>query len=198
MDGPGSTISCAAGPVCRGWRARLDTPVRAVSARSAWDFAALTAARGAVLSHAVEGPARSRAQPSRPPSTRAGGAGFARLRMAAPAPRPSSDRPLDRSLVLGVLGGIAAGKSAVARLLAGRDGVVISADELARAALDSPAVLARVRERFGAAAIGPDGRADRAFLARAVFDPARGAEHRAALESWTHPLVRDRIMERLS
>jgi dephospho-CoA kinase len=106
--------------------------------------------------------------------------------------------PSGGSLVLGVLGGIASGKSAVARLLAGRNGVVISADELAREALDSPEVLARVRRRFGPRAIAPDGRADREVLARAVFDPGHGAELRAELESWTHPLVRDRIKERLS
>jgi len=101
-------------------------------------------------------------------------------------------------LILGVLGGIASGKSAVARLLAGPDGIVLSADELAREALDTPAVLARVRARFGPTAIGPDGRADRTVLARAVFDPEHGAGLRAELESWTHPLVRDRIRERLS
>ena len=100
-------------------------------------------------------------------------------------------------LVLGVLGGIASGKSTAARLLAGPDGVVISADELAREALDSPAVLERVKTRFGAAAIGPDGRADRAELARLVFDAERGPELLAELEGWTHPLVRDRIGERL-
>jgi dephospho-CoA kinase len=99
--------------------------------------------------------------------------------------------------ILGVLGGIASGKSAVARMLAGPDGIVLAADELAREALDSPAVLARVRQRFGPAAIGPDGRADREHLARAVFDPVHGRELRAELESWTHPLVRDRITERL-
>lgn len=111
----------------------------------------------------------------------------------------SSPKASARTLVLGVLGGIASGKTAVARLLAGREGLVISADELAREALDSPDVLARVRARFGPAAIGPDGRADRAYLARAVFDPAHGAaELRSELESWTHPLVRDRIRERLS
>src|SRR5262245_40393604 len=101
-----------------------------------------------------------------------------------------------KPLVLGVLGGIASGKSSAARLLAGPDGVVISADELAREALDSPAVLERVRARFGAAAIGPDGRADRAELARRVFDAER-PELLAELEGWTHPLVRDRIEERL-
>ena len=103
-----------------------------------------------------------------------------------------------KTLVLGVLGGIASGKSAAARLLAGPDGVVISADELAREALDSPAVLARVRERFGEQAVGPDGRADRGFIARIVFDPERGRAARSELEGWTHPLVRARIAERLS
>lgn len=129
-----------------------------------------------------------------PPSTRPARAGFAAVRMAVPSP---SSIP-GRSLVIGVLGGIASGKSAVARLLAGREGLVISADELAREALDTPAVLARVRTRFGPQAIGPDGRADRAALAAAIFDPERGAALRSELESWTHPLVRDRIRERSS
>jgi dephospho-CoA kinase len=101
-------------------------------------------------------------------------------------------------LVLAVLGGIAAGKSAVARLLAGPDGLVLAADELAREALDTPAVLANVRARFGPALIGPDGRADRAALARAVFDPREGPALRAELERWIHPLVRDRILARSS
>lgn len=110
----------------------------------------------------------------------------------------SEDATARGPLILGILGGIASGKSAAARLLAGPDGLVLSADELAREALDAPAVLERVRARFGPSSIGPDGRADRALLARAVFDPQHGAGLRAELESWTHPLVRDRIRERLS
>lgn len=116
--------------------------------------------------------------------------------MSAPDPSPATSR--FRPRVIGVLGGIASGKSAAARMLAGPEGVVIAADDLAREALDSPAVLARVRARFGPEAVGPDGRADRAYLARRIFAPADGAELRSELESWTHPLVRDRIMERLS
>ena len=114
-----------------------------------------------------------------------------------PARRPAvpGGRP---TLVLGVLGGIASGKSEVARLLAGERGLVLSADALAREALDSPEGVALVRERFGPAAIGADGRPDRAALARLAFDPALGREVRAALESWTHPRVRARILARLS
>ncbi len=119
--------------------------------------------------------------------------------MEMPEPGPPSDPPLPAGpLILGVLGGIASGKSTVARLLSGAQGIVISADALAREALESPAVLERVRARFGAAAIGPDGRPDRSLLARLVFDPERGDDLRAELEGWTHPLVRDRIRERLS
>ena len=114
--------------------------------------------------------------------------------MHSTPPPPSS---LHRPLVVGVLGGIAAGKSAVARLLAGPSGVVLAADDLAHAALDSAEVRERMRARFGAGAIGPDGRVERAFVAQAVFEPERGAALRAELESWIHPLVRARITERL-
>lgn len=105
--------------------------------------------------------------------------------------------PTARPRILGVLGGIASGKSAVARLLAGQEGLVLSADALAHAALDSAEVRARVRARFGAEVLGPDGRVDRAALARLVFAPGAGAAARAELESWIHPLVRDRIHARL-
>jgi dephospho-CoA kinase len=100
--------------------------------------------------------------------------------------------------VIGVVGGIASGKSAVARLLAGPEGVVIAADRLAHEVLDDPGVLARLRARYGPEAVGPDGRADRALIARRVFDPEHGAELRAELEGWTHPVIRARIKERLS
>lgn len=58
-------------------------------------------------------------------------------------PRPAHRRP---PLVLGILGGIASGKSAVARALAGPEGVVIDADALARESLASPEVVARLVE----------------------------------------------------
>ena len=102
------------------------------------------------------------------------------------------------TLVLGVMGGIASGKSTVARLLAGSDGWVVSADELAREALESSAGIERVRASFGPEALGPDGKPDRAAIAHAVFQGEGGAKRRAELESWTHPVVRDKITARLS
>lgn len=101
----------------------------------------------------------------------------------------------DGTVVIGVLGGIASGKSAVARLLAGARGVVLDADELAQEALDSAPVLARLRAAFGRGVLDRGGRADREALAELVFgDP----EAKRLLESWIHPLVRERIVAGLA
>lgn len=108
---------------------------------------------------------------------------------SSPQDRPAaSDR--EGPLVIGILGGIASGKSAAARFLAGADGAVIDADALAHEVLASDEVTALVTARFGARALGPDGRPDRGALARVVFEDASA---RADLEGWIHPRVRDRI-----
>lgn len=99
-------------------------------------------------------------------------------------------KPSPQSLVLGVLGGIASGKSAVARLLAGPDGVVIDADRIAREVLESAPVRAEVTQALGADLLQPDGALDRARLARRVFDDPAA---RRKLESLTHPRVRARV-----
>ena len=115
-----------------------------------------------------------------------------------PGDAPIADSPLPRpTVVLGVLGGIASGKSRVARILAGESGRVIDADELAEEVLGLPEIVGRIRERFGEGCLDPEGRPDRKALAALVFDPKTGDEARRALEGWTHPLVRARILERL-
>jgi dephospho-CoA kinase len=111
--------------------------------------------------------------------------------MCTPPPDPTAHQAdAHRALVVGILGGIASGKSLVARLLAGDDGAVIEADQVAHAVLASDAITQKVRERFGDAVLGADGRPDRRALAGVVFEDS---EARAALEGWIHPLVRDRI-----
>jgi dephospho-CoA kinase len=90
--------------------------------------------------------------------------------------------------VLGLTGGIGAGKSTVAELLARRGAVVVDTDAIARAVVEpGGAVHEAVVRRFG--------HADRARLARAVFADARA---RADLNAIVHPAVGDVVRARLA
>jgi dephospho-CoA kinase len=96
-------------------------------------------------------------------------------------------------LRVGLTGGVGAGKSTVAALLAERGAAVIDADQIAREVVEpgSPG-LAAVAERFGDALVRPDGSLDRPALAATVFaDPAA----RADLEGILHPLIGARSAE---
>lgn len=96
-------------------------------------------------------------------------------------------------IVIGLVGGIASGKSTVAGMFGARGFTVLDADAEARRVTDDPAVARAIAERLGPAA-APGGRVDRAALARIVFgDPAA----RAALEAIVHPRVRARLLQRL-
>lgn len=90
-------------------------------------------------------------------------------------------------LLVGLTGGLGAGKSTVARMLAARGAVVVDADELARRAVE-PGTEAhrRVVDAFGPGVVDAEGRVDRATLARAVF---ADEERRRALEAIVHPEV---------
>jgi dephospho-CoA kinase len=90
-------------------------------------------------------------------------------------------------VLVGLTGGIGAGKSTVARMLAERGAVVFDADQLARAAIEpgTPGYDA-VLDRFGATVVGPDGAVDRDVLADVVFDDEAA---RRDLEAIVHPEV---------
>ncbi len=90
-------------------------------------------------------------------------------------------------LLVGLTGGLGAGKSTVARMLAERGAVVVDADELARRAV-APGTHGHheVVQVFGDDVLARDGSIDRAALSRIVF---ADAEKRRALESITHPEV---------
>ncbi|UBQ01161.1 dephospho-CoA kinase [Curtobacterium sp. TXMA1] len=89
--------------------------------------------------------------------------------------------------IIGLTGGIAAGKSTVSRRWAEHGAVVVDADQLARQAVapGSPG-LARVAERFGTGVLAPDGSLDRPALGSIVFADAAA---RKDLEAITHPEV---------
>lgn len=105
--------------------------------------------------------------------------------IAAPAPfRPATP------VVIGVLGGIAAGKSAVAERFAAHGLTVVDADAIARAVSREPAIVAAVAAALGPGAVR-DGQLDRPALAALVFhDPTA----RARLEAILHPPTRARIV----
>ena len=64
--------------------------------------------------------------------------------------------------VIGLLGGVAGGKSMVAEQLARLGAGVVNADRAGHEALRLPHVEAAVRRRWGEAVFGTDGRIDRA------------------------------------
>jgi dephospho-CoA kinase len=97
--------------------------------------------------------------------------------------------------VIGVLGGIASGKSRAGRLLAGPAGRVLDADAIVRELQAGPEFLAWARATFGPAVLQPSGALDRAALAQRVFGEP---EARKRLEDWIHPAVRARIEQALS
>ncbi|RIJ59983.1 dephospho-CoA kinase [Clavibacter phaseoli] len=90
--------------------------------------------------------------------------------------------------LIGLTGGIAAGKTVVADRLAELGAVRIDADRLAREVVEpgTPA-LAEIARRFGPGVIAPDGSLDRPALGAVVF---QDLDARRDLEAITHPAVR--------
>ena len=98
--------------------------------------------------------------------------------------------------VIGLTGGIASGKTSVARFFQDRGAVVIDADQLARSAVEPGTFgLERVVSAFGREILAPDGQLDRRRLAALVFsDPAK----RVLLEEILHPEIKRLAEERIT
>jgi len=99
-------------------------------------------------------------------------------------------------LLVGLTGGIGAGKSTVSGMLARRGAVILDADAFAREAVRSGTEgFRRVVERFGKGVVGPNGELDRPKLAAIVFnDPPALSD----LEAIVHPEVRRMIADGLT
>jgi dephospho-CoA kinase len=89
--------------------------------------------------------------------------------------------------LVGLTGGIGAGKSTVAELLRAKGAIVVDADEVARLVVEpgQPALAALV-ERFGAGILDADGHLDRPALAAIAFADDDG---RKALGEITWPAI---------
>ncbi|RKW71042.1 dephospho-CoA kinase [Galactobacter caseinivorans] len=97
---------------------------------------------------------------------------------------------------IGLTGGIASGKSTVARLLAAKGAVIIDADAIVRE-LQQPggAALAGIVSEFGEGMLAPDSTLDRAALGALVFGDDRARER---LNAVVHPLVREEAARRIA
>ena len=95
--------------------------------------------------------------------------------------------------LIGLTGGIASGKSAVAGRLAERGAIVVDADVLAREVVEpGTQALARIAEEFGPEVIAADGSLNRPALGALIFT---SPEKRVALNAITHPAVAERSHE---
>ncbi len=96
--------------------------------------------------------------------------------------------------VIGLLGGVAGGKSFVATEFARLGAGVFDADAAAHQVLQLPRIRAAARRRWGDTIFAPDGRIDRPRLGRIVFaqNPA-GIKEREYLETLTHAEIAARL-----
>ncbi|MGJ7457324.1 dephospho-CoA kinase [Halomonas sp. MA07-2] len=103
-------------------------------------------------------------------------------------------------MIIGVTGGIASGKSTVARAFAALGAPWVDADDVAREVVEpgEPAleeIAARYSRDGGSLVLNDDGTLNRRALREIVFaDPAE----RRWLESVTHPRIRARLIEHLA
>jgi len=97
-------------------------------------------------------------------------------------------------LVVGLTGGIASGKSTIARALEGEPGIaLIDADQLAwETYRPGTEVYNKLIERFGKGITRPDGTIDRKALGKMIFSDA---EARAFVNRVVHPAVISKLAE---
>ncbi|WP_282040957.1 dephospho-CoA kinase [Halomonas alimentaria] len=98
-------------------------------------------------------------------------------------------------MIIGLTGGIASGKSTVARAFEALGAPWVDADDVAREVVEpgKPA-LAEIAERFGNEVLNADGTLNRRALREIVF---QDEGERRWLESVTHPRIRERLIAHL-
>ena len=97
-------------------------------------------------------------------------------------------------ITIGLIGGVASGKSAVAAALAKRGAVVFDADRLGHLVLNEPLVRGLLVARWGSDILGADGKIDRRAVAKRVFgDAPEPTAEREFLEQTLPPRIRQRV-----
>ncbi len=100
--------------------------------------------------------------------------------------------------VIGLLGGVASGKSLVAEQFRRLGAAVLDADRIGHEVLLLPEVRDAIRKHFGDKVFGANGEVDRKSLGRRVFaPPPAGPRELALLEQLTHPEIRRRLRDQV-
>ena len=107
-------------------------------------------------------------------------------------------------ITVGIIGGVASGKSTIAEKLESLGAHVFDADEIGHQVLDESAVIDAARGRWGDEVVDSDGRLIRSAIAAHVFahdaSPAAIAKAAQELKFWesqTHPRITRRVAEDL-
>jgi dephospho-CoA kinase len=96
--------------------------------------------------------------------------------------------------IIGLIGGVASGKSLVAEQFRRLGAEVLDADRVGHDVLRLPDVRDAIRKHFGDNVFGADGEVDRKALGSIVFaPPPSGPDELAVLEQLTHPEIRRRL-----
>ena len=96
--------------------------------------------------------------------------------------------------VIGIIGGVASGKSLAAQIFADLGAEVLSGDQIGHEVLGDPEVTAAARDRWGETILDGAGQIDRSRLAAIVFRDGDENELRF-LENLTHPHIAHRLQE---
>ena len=101
--------------------------------------------------------------------------------------------------VIGIVGGVASGKSLVSQTFARLGAEVIEGDRLGHEVLQEAEVIALLRERWGDQILSESGEVNRRAVAQIVFAPTpEGKSELKFLESVTHPRISARMRDRIS
>ncbi len=104
----------------------------------------------------------------------------------------------NKPLMIGLVGGIASGKSFVAEQFERLGAAKVSADVWAHEVLKLDEVKQALRDRWGAGVFDEEGAVDRRAVAQKVFaPPPEGPRELAFLEALTHPRIGEQLRRQL-
>jgi dephospho-CoA kinase len=111
--------------------------------------------------------------------------------------RPDYCAAMGSMITIGLVGGVASGKSLVAKMLVELGAGLLDADRTGHAVLaEDSEVRAELKRHWGDSVVGKDGRIDRAAVAKRVFAESDAAvADRRYLEELLHPRIRRRLNE---